>query len=689
MQQFYDAQLQSVSAIRAPEERAELAAAEWPTAGRGPVGRWPKPPTGIPSIVTDKDGKATVTFTVPERSTAWRLLAKGITDRHAGRRGRPNAGGQEGPLRPAEAAAELHRRRRGRSASPRSTTTPSTRARSRSRSRRPSAAGPSRRRRPSTSTAKGIQEVAFKVELKRPETPRTTKASREAARRPSSFELTVAAGEQQDVSQQIGAAAALRRAGLSPRPAARPPPTRPPGSSRRKNMTIERPSLPILVGPTVEQSLLDVAVRPGRRRARSRPAGSPPGIETATSDLMAALGLQKLLGGTPRRRRPAGPGARRPDPRGRRPAGLLAERRRRLELDRPRRRERALRHVAGRLGAEPGPEGRLHRARRQLQQGRRPSCRTRWPPRPTAITRARPSCCTRWRRPGKATSPWPTGCYRERPALSAGGAGPPGAGLRRNGPQADGRRAARPAGQAEPRRRRLAPRRRRKGSLPWSQSPAELRALWALALAAGRAASRRRPRSWSIGSWPIAPGHRWSPDKATGPAALALCRWFAESRFEGERYKLTVFVNDVQAKVLDVDQAAGTQTIDVPAKLLKKDGKQRINFQIAGRGRYTYQCILGGFVPADKLQEHDRRLDGRADLRAGAAGGRRPGDPARLRRRCRAAITTFRNPLDATARGPARAGRAGRLAAERARQHARRSSSSTWSSPSRSPAARR
>ena len=32
-----------------------------------------------PSITTGKDGQATVTFTVPERSTAWRLLAKGIT----------------------------------------------------------------------------------------------------------------------------------------------------------------------------------------------------------------------------------------------------------------------------------------------------------------------------------------------------------------------------------------------------------------------------------------------------------------------------------------------------------------------------------------------------------------------------------------------------------------------------------
>ena len=30
--------------------------------------------------------------------------------------------------------------------------------------------------------------------------------------------------------------------------------------------------------------------------------------------------------------------------------------------------------------------------------------------------------------------------------------------------------------------------------------------------------------------------------------------------------------------------------------------KQRVNFQIEGRGQYTYQCILGGFVPADKLK---------------------------------------------------------------------------------------
>ncbi len=103
------------------------------------------------------------------------------------------------------------------------------------------------------------------------------------------------------------------------------------------------------------------------------------------------------------------------------------------------------------------------------------------------------------------------------------------------------------------------------------------------------------------------PSHRQplGAEKATGPAALATCRWFADSRFTGERYKLTVLVNDAEIKVLDIDPAAGTQTIDVPQKFLVKPGekgRQRVNFRLAGRGRYTYQCILGGFVPADKLK---------------------------------------------------------------------------------------
>ena len=62
-----------------------------------------------------------------------------------------------------------------------------------------------------------------------------------------------------------------------------------------------------------------------------------------------------------------------------------------------------------------------------------------------------------------------------------------------------------------------------------------------------------------------------------------------------------MLVNEKEAAALDIDPSAGTQAIDVPGELLS-GGKERIEFRIAGRGRYTYQCILGGFVPADKLK---------------------------------------------------------------------------------------
>ena len=67
-----------------------------------------------PAIVTGADGKATVTVTVPERSTAWKLLAKGITTETLAGETTERPDRQEGPLRRVEAAAGLHRRRRGR-----------------------------------------------------------------------------------------------------------------------------------------------------------------------------------------------------------------------------------------------------------------------------------------------------------------------------------------------------------------------------------------------------------------------------------------------------------------------------------------------------------------------------------------------------------------------------------------------
>ena len=44
----------------------------------------------------------------------------------------------------------------------------------------------------------------------------------------------------------------------------------------------------------------------------------------------------------------------------------------------------------------------------------------------------------------------------------------------------------------------------------------------------------------------------------------------------------------------------------MPPATLQREGKQRIHFEIAGRGRYAYQCILCGFVPAQRLESTTR-----------------------------------------------------------------------------------
>ncbi|MEO2021205.1 MAG: alpha-2-macroglobulin family protein, partial [Pirellulaceae bacterium] len=141
--------------------------------------------------------------------------------------------------------------------------------------------------------------------------------------------------------------------------------------------------------------------------------------------------------------------------------------------------------------------------------------------------------------------------------------------------------------------------------LSWTQSPVELQALHALALdqitpADGRLQSQI--------NWLMAhrTGHRWAPDKATGPAMLATCRWFARTRFQGERYKLTVFVNDQQAVEMEIDDQSQTRTFDIPTRMLDKE-KQRVRFQLTGRGRYTYQCVLGGFASSNNIKSSTNR----------------------------------------------------------------------------------
>lgn len=132
-------------------------------------------------------------------------------------------------------------------------------------------------------------------------------------------------------------------------------------------------------------------------------------------------------------------------------------------------------------------------------------------------------------------------------------------------------------------------------------SPAEAHALYALALEAVLPQSPELPRQID---WLMAHrvGNRWIPDRATGPAAFALTQWFANQGFQNESCRITVFVNDFQVASLSLDPQSATQSVLVPPKFLAK-GKQRIQFRVEGRARYTYQCLASHFVPMAQARE--------------------------------------------------------------------------------------
>ena len=572
-----------------------------------------------PVVTTGEDGKATVSLTVPERSTAWKFLAKGLSAETLAGEATEDLvvkkdlfGEIKLPLAftdgdTAEIPVTVHN-----DAVEKGTIEVVLRT----------TIGGRRVEETKTIdvTSTGISEVSFKVELKRPEkggkgeegtSVRSSGFSRSPAEFPpeggttsAGFELAVHAAGHEDLVQR---SVPLRPYGVPVFAAAS-------GSSTGDNTVwVEAPAdipadsatMQILVGPTVERSLLDIVLAPAPW-CQLEVGRMASGLESASSDVMASLGLQKLLGGT---REAGGPEALALESRIRGSVSLL-------------------------LSAQNDDGGWSWTGTPGAASNRYASCRVAW-----AMTLARKAgyvvpdeaynkALGYLRNQSAATDnadyeskaillhalavagqgdfALANRLYRDRNALSSAAL----AHLALSFAAMDRKATAEEIlGLLEKRNlddagtRREAPH----GALPWSASPAELRALYALGLEEVAANSGVSPKAKELVDWLLAhrTGNRWAPEKATGPAALALARWFAASRFTSERYKLAVFVNDVQIKALDIDPAAGSQAIDVPRRFLVKPGekgRQRVNFQITGRGRYTYQCILGGFVPADKLK---------------------------------------------------------------------------------------
>ena len=242
-----------------------------------------------PSVVTGNDGQATVHFVMPEQSTAWALIAKGITTETLAGETSENFVAKKdlfGQLRlpmaftdgdQAEIGVLVHNNLADKG--PIEVTLKTTIARRTTEEKKTIQVD-----------SKGIQELAFKIALTTPERQQSTDVT---------FELVVAAGGASDVVRQtvpvnpygLPAFTAASGSAISDTTVWIEPP---------KQMSIAAPAMQILVGPTVERSLMDIVAAPNSAVSlcswKTIDIGTE--VERTTSDLMAALALQKLLGGT-------------------------------------------------------------------------------------------------------------------------------------------------------------------------------------------------------------------------------------------------------------------------------------------------------------------------------------------------------------------------------------------------------
>lgn len=570
-----------------------------------------------PVIVTDEKGEARLTITVPEQSTAWKLTAKGITtDSLAGEAeleivARKDLFGHlKLPLAftdgdETQIVASIHH------------DLPKDKKQTVRVTLRAIVGGRTiEETKDVTLSGAGVAELTFKTSIRRPDQPqdRNDAAKKDDAQKneknsakesnPSSaagqdliaFELTVKGDADEDKLRRL---VPIRPFGVPVYSATSGTATsditawvEPP-----KDMVLQSPNLQMIIGPSIQRSLLDIVLgSPHASQAETLAVAS--GVDVASSDLMAAVALQKLLGET---RDANTPQAQALDARIRSALSQLISAQQEdggwswTGHGQGSHRYTSARAVwalalAKRAGYKIA-EGHLDRARTYLQSQIANTAETDFESK--AILLHGLSTL------GYGDFTLANRLHRNKPSLSASAL----AHLILAFLEMDRKTVARELlddlGRmnldAAPLRRGVII-----GCLPWSYAPVELRALYALGL---EGALPGDPKTKEQIDWLMShrTGHRWAPEKATGPAALAVATWYAKTRFEDQHYKLTIFVNDLQTAVLDITEDSDTQTVEVPARLLK-DGKQRINFQLTGRGQYTYQAVLGGFVSADKLK---------------------------------------------------------------------------------------
>ncbi|MBI3268853.1 MAG: tetratricopeptide repeat protein, partial [Planctomycetes bacterium] len=141
----------------------------------------------------------------------------------------------------------------------------------------------------------------------------------------------------------------------------------------------------------------------------------------------------------------------------------------------------------------------------------------------------------------------------------------------------------------------------------WIDDDVEARAYAVLALQAARPQS---PRVQEGIDWLLAHrwGARWPSAKGTAAAAVALATHLAKTQTAGQRYALEVRVNGTSVKKLAVDApTAASAVIDVPANLLIA-GRNKLEFDLEGQGRYAFSAVFSGFTRELDDEAYDRHV---------------------------------------------------------------------------------
>jgi len=130
---------------------------------------------------------------------------------------------------------------------------------------------------------------------------------------------------------------------------------------------------------------------------------------------------------------------------------------------------------------------------------------------------------------------------------------------------------------------------------PWHRGAAETTALAALAFARVRP---QAPEVEAAAEWLLAHrrGDGWALHKAKGPAVAALAAYFGRAKDAGDRYRLVVSVNDVEVGRIEVVGPAQGRAIAVPRKALKVGDRNKVRFQVEGRGTFGYSATMTGFA---------------------------------------------------------------------------------------------